>query len=421
MRIAKRCIGLFAFISLLCCGMLVTTPVSAAKNAMIQFNAEKAEVKAGKPFTVTMKVTASDFITNVETYIAYDADIMTFVDGGEYVSGSSGLLRVSAKFSGNEASVSIPLVFSGIAPGVGTVSISDKAQVKGAGGKMDVTSSRVSVVVNGTAEVAVPGTKSDDNSLVSLGVSAGELDPPFESDVKKYSVAVDSDVETLYFTYSAASKKAIVSFEGNESLIYGKNTVKVKVTAESGKVREYIIKVKRKSKDESDTKQEDFDGKSGVGFSVYKKNNSVYIENDYKFCVVDVDESTEIPVGFKKTSVLLYGVNVTAYTMANDLENDILIMYCMNENGDKEFYQFDRQEKSIQRYTGDLIDRVNSGNLGSGDGDINAQIYSKNLRQMAIIVAVLAALCVFLVIALINVTLRKIKKGSDGMYDDIDF
>ena len=421
MKFAKKCIGLVMFLSLLCCGMLVAAPASAAKSAMIQFSAEKSEVKAGKPFTVTMNISASASIKSVDAYISYDADVMTFVDGGQYVSGKSGLLKVSAKFAGKEKAVSIPLVFSGIESGVGTVSISDTPQVKGAKGTMNVTSSRVSVVVNGTAEaVEGPGVKNDNNSLTSLGVSAGTLKPEFKSDVKKYSLTVDSDVETLYFTYKTANRKAIVSFEGNESLIYGKNNVKVIVTAENGDAREYLIKVKRQSKDDTDKKTEDFVGKSGIGFSVYTQNGSVYMQNDYKFRIVDVEESTEIPVGFKKTSVLLYGVNVTAYTMANDLENDILIMYCMNENGDKEFYQFDRQEKSLQRYTGDLIDRVNAGNF-DGAEDMDAQTYNKNLRQMALIVALLAALSVFLIIALINVTLKKFGKNTDDEHGEMDF
>ncbi len=420
MRITKKCIRIVIFISLLCCGMAISVSSLAAKSALIQFSTEKTEVKAGKPFTVTMNVTASDFITGVDAYISYDADIMTFMDGGKYVTGNSGLLHVSAEFSGNEASVSIPLVFNGTAPGVGTFSISDKAQVKRAKGIMNATSNRVSVVVNGTAEVE-GFEKSGENSLVSLGISAGKLEPEFKSDIKKYSVTVDSDVEVLYFTYAAANKKAVVSFEGNEALIYGKNNVKVIVTAENGDVREYLIRVNRKSKDESGNKQEDFGEKNDIGFSVYTKNGSVYMENDYKFRIVDVDESTSIPAGFRKTSVLLYGVNVTAYTMSNDLENDFLIIYCMNENGDKEFYQFDRQEKSLQRYTGDLIDRVNSGTSDAGDEGMNAQIYSKNLRQMAIIIAILAALCVFLVMALINVTLRKYRKRTDTRYDEIDF
>ena len=120
--------------------------------------------------------------------------------------------------------------------------------------------------------------------------------------------------------------------------------------------------------------------------------------------------------------MLLYGVNVTAYTMENDLDNDYLLMYCLNENGDKEFYQFDRQDKSLQRYTGDLIDKVNADALNNTDAESEAAAkYAANLRQLAIIIAIISALCVILVMGMISVIMRKSKMKEKGSRDELDF
>jgi putative cohesin domain protein len=120
--------------------------------------------------------------------------------------------------------------------------------------------------------------------------------------------------------------------------------------------------------------------------------------------------------------VLLYGVNVTAYTIESDLDNEYLLMYCMNESGDKQFYQYDRQEKSLQRYTGELIDKVNANaSDGNGSENMNAKQYQSNLRQMAIIIAVLAALCVMLVMAVINIVLKQSKRKNVRTRDELDF
>ena len=220
----------------------------------------------------------------------------------------------------------------------------------------------------------------------------------------------------------ASDKKAAVSFFGNESLNYGDNTVMVTVTAQNNDTKDYIIKVKKETEAETEKRLAEEGAGGGIGFDVYTEDGEVYIQNQYRFRIVDVDESEKVPAGYKKTSVLLYGVNVTAYTIESDLDNEYLLMYCMNESGDKQFYQYDRQEKSLQRYTGELIDKVNANaSDGNGSENMNAKQYQSNLRQMAIIIAVLAALCVMLVMAVINIVLKQSKRKNVRTRDELDF
>ena len=115
-------------------------------------------------------------------------------------------------------------------------------------------------------------------------------------------------------------------------------------------------------------------------------------------------------------------MNVTAYTVPSNLDSDYLIMYCRNENGDCGFYQFDRQEKSLQRYTGDLVEKINAseGNV-TDESVMTSEEYKSNLSQLAVIIAILVGLCVFFIIALISVILKQVKSKSKRIEDELDF
>ena len=405
---------------------VTSKPVSAAL-AMIQFAVSSGSVKAGGDFSVNMTVEASEGITGIDAYVSYDSQVMTYVSGGSGISGGSGLLHVyMSGAKGKKTKYEFPMQFKAVAAGNGAISISDEASVTGKSGSViPASSNRVSVNVTGETSASANPTSeelSNDNALLSLGISAGTLEPQFSSDVTEYKATVDCNTESMYFTYQASDKKAAVSFFGNESLNYGDNTVMVTVTAQNNDTKDYIIKVKKETEAETEKRLAEEGAGGGIGFDVYTEDGEVYIQNQYRFRIVDVDESEKVPAGYKKTSVLLYGVNVTAYTIESDLDNEYLLMYCMNESGDKQFYQYDRQEKSLQRYTGELIDKVNANaSDGNGSENMNAKQYQSNLRQMAIIIAVLAALCVMLVMAVINIVLKQSKRKNVRTRDELDF
>lgn len=426
MKLIKRCLIIFIAVSFLAAGMNVTSkPVSAA-SAMIQFAVSSGSVKAGGDFSVNMTVEASEGITGIDAYVSYDSQVMTYVSGGSGISGGSGLLHVyMSGAKGKKTKYEFPMQFKAVAAGNGAISISDEATVTGKSGSViSASSNRVSVNVTGETSAANPDAEelSNDNTLLSLGISEGTLEPQFSSDVTEYKATVDCNTESMYFTYQASDKKAAVSFFGNESLNYGDNTVMVTVTAQNNDTKDYIIKVKKETEAETEKRLAEEGAGGGIGFDVYTEDGQVYLQNQYRFRIVDVDESEKVPAGYKKTSVLLYGVNVTAYTIESDLDNEYLLMYCMNESGDKQFYQYDRQEKSLQRYTGELIDKVNANaSDGNGSENMNAKQYQSNLRQMAIIIAVLAALCVMLVMAVINIVLKQSKRKNVRTRDELDF
>lgn len=426
MNLWRKCLGALA--SVFAAAVIMNVPyinASASANAMIQFGISQASVAAGAEFSVTMTVSASEYISAIDAYVSYDSAVMTFVDGGEGVSGDSGLLHISqSEIADKKSAVQYSLKFKAYASGTGQIGISDEASVKDKNGEnMKTTSNRISVEVTGGEQQPAAGELSSDNNLLSLEVNCGELEPAFDPSITRYSMTVDCETDKLYFSFKTSDEKAAVDFSGHDNLYEGDNKVRITVTAQNGDAKKYVLTVKKESQQETNERliAEGVKSASGIDFNVYNEDSSVYIQNQYKFQIVDVDESTKIPSGYKKTSVLLYGVNVTAYTMENDLDSDYLLMYCLNSNGDKEFYQFDRQDKSLQRYTGDLIDKVNAeaANNSSTESKAAAE-YESNLRQLAIIIAIISALCVILVMGMISIIMRqsRLRKGPG---DELDF
>ncbi len=87
--------------------------------------------------------------------------------------------------------------------------------------------------------------KSNDSYLNSLVVNGATISPNFDKDVSSYTVIVPYDMEKLDISYVTSNNKAKVEIIGNDELQVGTNNVQVKVTAEDGSVRIYMINATR--------------------------------------------------------------------------------------------------------------------------------------------------------------------------------
>jgi len=88
--------------------------------------------------------------------------------------------------------------------------------------------------------------KSNDTYLKSLTVKGAELNPKFDKDRSSYDLTVPYEIDKLDISYVASSDKAKVEILDNEPLLVNKKqTVRIRVTAEDGSVREYNINVTR--------------------------------------------------------------------------------------------------------------------------------------------------------------------------------
>lgn len=384
-----------------------------ASSATIYFSSDNSQVVIGDTISVIMTVESSAIVGTVEAYVVYDKELLEFKTGGSLVSGEDGLLKVSDLDETHEnEEKTYSFLFKALKEGSCEIGLSDLPYIcDGNGEEMSYSSNRMSVTVKKT-------NKSTNNKLLSLEIMPGELVPEFQSDVLEYEVSVDSDTKKIFYSTITGDEEATVEVTGNEDLQYGKNKMVIKVTAPSQDVREYVIIVDRPAvKAEETMAPEEVieDEKTNVtptpseqneitGFEVYEEDDKIYLRNEYSFQIKVPSDSVVIPNGYIRTNLLLYGVQVPAYTLENDLENDFLLLFAENDKGEEGFYRYDRIEKTLQRYQ-----EINvGGNHFVQSGKVTtAKQYNQRVEQLAIIIAVISGISILLLIAVIRLYLKQ--------------
>ena len=103
----------------------------------------------------------------------------------------------------------------------------------------DGTNSPVSLTKNVT--VVTPRERDKESRLESLKIDGYEID--FDKDKTSYAIEVEYDVNSVKVDADSLSSKAKVEIDNPEYLIFGENTILIKVTSESGDIKNYTIKV----------------------------------------------------------------------------------------------------------------------------------------------------------------------------------
>ena len=93
---------------------------------------------------------------------------------------------------------------------------------------------------------------SNDNTLSSLNITSGLLNPTFSSNITTYSATVNTDRITINAT--ANNDKAKVEGDiGTKKLNYGNNTFKINVLSESQETKTYTININRLNNENTTT------------------------------------------------------------------------------------------------------------------------------------------------------------------------
>ena len=89
------------------------------------------------------------------------------------------------------------------------------------------------------------GDGSPNNKLGSLGVDGFALTPTFNRDIYSYNLIVGDSVSVVSVHASAIDSSAVVSGTGSFQLSSGNNEIRVRVKAQNGNEREYVLHVVR--------------------------------------------------------------------------------------------------------------------------------------------------------------------------------
>ena len=136
-------------------------------------------------------------------------------------------------------------------------------------------------------------------------------------------------------------------------------------------------------------------------FSIRKNNDKILLSNQYEFEVLDPSGAENVPAGYVLSNIELEGITVPAYTIENDLDGNYLLLYLKGPSGKPYLYQYDRQEKTLQRYTGSMTEKVNRGTTEQR-GAVNFNNY-----VMVVILIVLVVVILVLLIAMLKMAIRR--------------
>lgn len=108
---------------------------------------------------------------------------------------------------------------------------------------------------NESKEEEQEAIKSDNNYLQEIILSNGSLD--FNKDVLDYNVTLENEVDELEINAKTEDSKATIKGTCVYKIEVGNNLIKLDVTAENGKIKEYAINILRKESVNDDSLPED--------------------------------------------------------------------------------------------------------------------------------------------------------------------
>ena len=366
--------------------------------AGISVTAGQSSVKVGNTVAFTITVPSN---TQAWTYQVAWSDNLTYVSGDTEPMG----------FEGN--STRNQLIFKANGEGTGKVWI--------AGGSYSID--RQPYDASGSATVSIvsasqpsqgydhgdfdddPPTpsKSSNNALASLTVSAGELAPAFDPTITDYTLSLPLRTNKITFTATPSDSKATVQGNGEVALRGGENKVAVVVTAEDGSAKTYNITVKVAREPtvffslngESLGVMQDTDGVTPpAGFSpttvpysgeelpawtnaagqmlLYLVNQDTLAAGFYLYDEVESVQSPYLPIVYGATTYVYTGVpaekeSIPGLTLC-DVEafghilkgwkyqdaslQDFCVLYLMDAGGNYGCHTYDSQSGTLQRFSG---------------------------------------------------------------------
>ncbi len=389
-----------------------------AASGVVQFTTTTPVVTKGGVCTVVCQVTSEEAFLDTAFSVSYDDHILTFLTGGAKVKGGNGLLKVSSLGNTEETKKkTFSLQFEAKKKGSCLIELEGQADIiDSEGGHLSLSSNRLTVTVQKKGAVASPSPApsanpkvtpqplpAKENRLKKLSAHCVSFEPNFAPEQKEYNVTVDAATDKLYISYAPMDEKARVLLKGNEELVSGSNRVIVRVLAENGGERQYVLNVRKETKKETKKREEQGQSqKKDMTFSIARRGDGIFIQNAYEFEVLDASEVSQVPAGYIQSNIELKGITIPAFTMEQDLDNNYLLLYLKGPSKQSTWYQYDREEQTLQRYTGTMTERVNRGDKGEREGTADNSNY---IWIVIVVVLVIMLLC--MLIAMLKMAMQR--------------
>lgn len=315
-------------------------------------------------------------------------------------------------------------------------------------------------------------TQSSDNTLKSIVLSNGSLSPAFSPKTKNYTATVDNSVTSLSISATPTDQTAkVTSVSGNDNLQVGENTITITVKAENGVTAKYTIVVTRRdatdpenSEAQEEKKSYEINGSNwgisteiteeevlqdftlssilidnleypclsfnngsldlikmvsedglNTGFFVYDKDQgAIYpfakISGEEHYVIILMPDVADVPSDYAEVTLAIEGkADVTAYQKADD---ELYLIYCINDRGEKGWYQYDPVEETYIRYVAPVETVEQVVEAQNPDTALQAEVANLKLER-TIILAVCGIILVILLIIIIALAIRVANSRKD--------
>lgn len=180
---------------------------------------------------------------------------------------------------------------------------------------------------SGTSNTSTPvKKKSNNNYLSSLTVDGYSLDKEFKKDELEYSLVVESGTDKIIINAQLDDDKAKVTGIGEIALKEEDNKLEIKVTAENGSTRTYILNV-------------NIEELNPVEVTIDKKKYSIVRK--------EID-SIKIPNGYEKTTIKIGDEDILCYKN-NKTKNILMIL--QDDKGNNNLYSYNEKTKKYTLYS----------------------------------------------------------------------
>lgn len=327
----------------------------------------------------------------------------------------------------------VTYTFKAVSTGSATVTVKPIDVADYNNGSSYTTSKSVTINVRTKPVIVLSG----DNNLSNLGIENYSLTPEFNKDTLEYNVELEPDTSEINISATASHGGATIEGAGTREVTDGDNRLEIKVTAENGSSKIYVInaKVKEYNPIEVNINNEKYtvvrkkslitppenytettvtineeeipayyseitkytlvslkDANGNQNFYIYQNGEyHLYKEltfNQMKICLLDI---SQIPDGYSKSTIVYNDENLEAYKL--NPNSKYAILYGMNvATGEEHYYSYESSENTLQIYHTEEIDLLNE----------------KVEQYVYLIIGLLGLSFIFLIIMLILV----FKKGN---------
>lgn len=383
-------------------------------------------------------------------------------------------ITATVREAGNVSDPNTAISFGGASATVTVNNVAQQPTDTNTGNTGNNTGSNTGSNTDGTTDGSSTAqtTQSSDNTLKSIVLSNGSLSPAFSPKTKNYTATVDNSVTSLSISATPTNQTAkVTSVSGNDNLQVGENTITITVKAENGVTATYTIVVNRRdatdpenSEAQEEKKSYEINGSNwgisteiteeevlqdftlssilidnleypclsfnngsldlikmvsedglNTGFFVYdKEQGAIYpfakISGEEHYVIILMPDAADVPSDYAEVTLAIEGkADVTAYQKADD---ELYLVYCINDRGEKGWYQYDPVEETYIRYVTPVETVEQVVEAQNPDTALQAEVANLKLER-TIILAVCGIILVILLIIIIALAIRVANSRKD--------